>query len=140
MPSSPASIDFSCIASLSSVSRASSPISGIAYRRQPMGLGIDPEGEDDLVLPTMSLPSSSLHMMLPKWAGSAEGIKIGLLGKAESIQELVRALEADNELDVLDVGKGCIGVVRGDQLLATLFTSTSLELVSLLSTTMCMSG
>lgn len=81
------------------------------------------------MLPTMSLPSSSLHMSLPKFKGDVGGIKIGVVGKAESIQELVSALEASDQLDLVDVGKGLIGVARDGELLVTLVTSTSLELV-----------
>lgn len=131
VPSSPASIAFSCIASLSSISRASSPVSGIAYGH-PVGLGIGNAGGDDLVLPTMNLPSSSLHMSLPKFQGEVDGIKIGVVGTAASIQELIGSLEAEDGLGLVDVGKGLIGVTREEDLLVTLVTSNSLELVRLL--------
>lgn len=48
-----------------------------------MGMG-EEQGEDDLVLPTLSLPSSSLHMSLQRaimgLGGTGGGIKIALVG------------------------------------------------------------
>lgn len=122
IPSSPASFTFSCIASLSSLSRTSSPVSGIPYR--------DRLGEElDLVVPRLSLPSSSLHMSLPKFDGAiGETIKIGIIGSSEHVGEVLRGLQAEG-VDLVET-MGGIGVLRGDIVTMVIYTSSNVESVS----------
>lgn len=141
-PSSPASYTSmpSYVASISSVSRTSSPaplnlgfdtgftgFSGFAGRGMGAGTGT---GSEELVLPTLSLPSSSLHLSLRRWEGSgARGIRVALLGTSEMEKKLVRAL-GERE-DLVDMGRrGEIGVVRNGKIAATLITGLGGDQVS----------
>ena len=115
VPSSPASLT-SLPSYLSSLSRASSPISGVsAPASSPRGQRqySPSSGEndsrnsgipEDLVLPTLNLPSSSLHLSLEKWEGPFEGIRVALLGGTDSTRALMRALREKANLVELDGG------------------------------------
>lgn len=130
VPSSPASMSFS----FSSLSRTSSPVSGIGYRRRSqsaIGLGLG--GADDLVLPKLDLPSSSLHMSLPKLEAkqveNRDGaLKIGLLGGSGETGEMIRALADVPGVQLVDVGNA-VGVIRGTTLVAELVTARTIEQV-----------
>ena len=137
-PSSPASFTSlpSYVASVSSLSRTSSPVSGIGFRQSAphvgvglgQGLGGEGGGDDDLVLPTLNLPSSSLHVSLKTWNGAVGGIKIALVGGREVVQATLRGLA--DKVDSVDVGRGTVGVVRDGHVVATIFTCPSVEQVS----------
>lgn len=141
-PSSPASYTSmpSYVASISSVSRTSSPaplnmgfdtgytgFTGFTGRGMGAGAGT---GSEELVLPTLSLPSSSLHLSLRRWEGSgSRGIRVALLGSSEMEKKLVRAL-GERE-DLVDMGRrGEIGVVRNGEIAATLITGLGGDQVS----------
>lgn len=83
----------------------------------------------DLVLPMLSLPSSSLHLSLRPYTGPAEAVKIALAGSSESVKAFLRLLGHREEL--VDVGiKGAVGVTRGDKLQLILLTGLSALQVS----------
>jgi hypothetical protein len=94
-----------------------------------MGAGAG-TGSEELVLPTLSLPSSSLHLSLRRWEGSgSRGIRVALLGSSEMEKKLVRAL-GERE-DLVDMGRrGEIGVVRNGKIAATLITGLGGDQVS----------
>ena len=137
-PSSPASLAFSFTPSMSSVSRTSSPVSGIGYRRSHrsgLGMGMDGDEDDaegdDLVVPTLSLPSSSLHMSLRLYEGKVEdAVKIGLLGRAGHVGDVIRALHEVKGVELVDMGRGAVGVVKEQRVDAVLLTFASVEQVS----------
>jgi hypothetical protein len=123
-PSSPASYTSmpSYVASLSSISRTSSPA--------PLDYGHHARGaaSEELVLPTLSLPSSSLHLSLRKWEGEGRGVRIVLLSNED--KRLMRALGEREEL--VDMGRrGEVGVLREDKIVATLITGLDEDQVSI---------
>jgi len=149
-PSSNTSLP-SYVPSLSSLSRTSSPNSasvGNGARVHPshlhlsqglgMGMGIglasllpggleSSEGSGDLVLPTLSLPSSSLHLSLPRWTGEHDGIKVALLGDSAHIKRIIRELGEHEQ--VVQLNKGDIGVVRDSKVVLILMIGLTSEQV-----------
>ena len=146
--SSPASFTSlpSYVGSMSSLSRASSPVSGISgaaisretsysahhrfaglHEREYEGDEAAGSRSEELVLPTLSLPSSSLHLSLPKWEGEVSGVKVVLLGAMDKAQEAIRALGA--KLELVDVGEG-VGIVKDGGVVLILNISPRTELVS----------
>jgi len=125
-PSSPASFTSmpSYVASVSSVSRTSSPLGSAADFARHVGAG-----SEDLVLPMLSLPSTSLHMSLRRWEGEMGGNKVVLAGSSAATQKVMRGLGETCEL--ADMGrKGEVGVLRAGRMLAILITGLSGEQVS----------
>lgn len=84
-----------------------------------------------LVIPELSLPSSSLHLSLRKWDGPVGGAKIVLLGPPELTRRVVASLGEREELVEIQGRKGNIGVLRGDQVVGVVVTGMSQEQVSL---------
>ncbi|WVR07407.1 hypothetical protein IAU60_004448 [Kwoniella sp. DSM 27419] len=120
-PSSPASFTSmpSYVASLSSLSRTSSisPITGDHDRGHDHGRGSEYEHHDsiglgrladELILPTLALPSESLslHMSLPKWDGEQAGLSIALLGKRDKVEKLLRGLRDKSYMVEIPGGVG----------------------------------
>lgn len=101
--------------------------SGVS-RRGTVGGEKGEEGSADLVIPMLSLPSSSLHLSLRPYRGPVDGLKIALLGEVEEAKAFLRALEDKEEL--VQVGRQ-VGVVRGGKLEVVLLTGMSPEQVSL---------
>ena len=143
-PSSPASFTSlpSYVASLSSMSRTSSPVSGVSgpitYHLSPyadshkhaqaeQGLGMS-SGSQELVLPTLSLPSTSLHLSLRKWDGGDGIIRIALLGSKEEAQGVIRAL--GERVEMVETGRG-VGILRDGKAVLCLAMYETTELVSL---------
>ncbi|WWC63170.1 uncharacterized protein I303_105770 [Kwoniella dejecticola CBS 10117] len=125
-PSSPASFTSmpSYVASLSSLSRTSSisPMGIHEYDAQRSG-----SIEDELVLPTLTLPSESLslHMSLSKWQeddtqDDDAGLKLALLGSREEVEACLRRLRESEHL--VEVSPG-VGIVRGGKVVLRLMTS-----------------
>jgi hypothetical protein len=154
-PSSPAS--YSSLptygASISSLSRTSSPIAvvdDVVPRRPRWRAGeTEPEqatvsasqdaknDQDDLVLPTLNLPVSSLHLSatsaneldLPSWDGNGvEGIKVILVGSEEHKARVMRALAGKEHLVSLGFGRG-VGVVRDGVLVGVVHSGVKAEQV-----------
>ncbi|WWC71681.1 uncharacterized protein I206_105639 [Kwoniella pini CBS 10737] len=126
-PSSPASFTSmpSYVASLSSLSRTSSI--------SPMGINeYNPHHhagsgsiEDDLVLPTLALPSESLslHMSLSKWQqydNHLAGSSIALLGPREDVERCLRRLRDSEHLVEIKSG---VGVVRDGKIVLRIITT-----------------
>ncbi|ORY35417.1 hypothetical protein BCR39DRAFT_596150 [Naematelia encephala] len=107
-PSSPAS--FTSMPTVSSMSRTSSPIGDADFR-----------GPEGLVLPTLSLPSTSLHMSLRRWDGEARGIKVVLLGSTGVVRRSLRELGERLELVEL-ASRGEVGIVRDGKVQIILVT------------------
>ncbi|WVQ99880.1 hypothetical protein IAU59_007023 [Kwoniella sp. CBS 9459] len=149
-PSSPASFTSmpSYVASLSSLSRTSS--------LSPFGLDHDQDqehnhdhdrddqhrygalhpsalmggGSDELVLPTLALPSESLslHLSLPRWSGPEEsGLRVVLLGEREIVEKTLRGVRERCEMVEL---KGGVGLVKEGKVVVRISTAfRSLEQV-----------
>ncbi|WRT68270.1 uncharacterized protein IL334_005246 [Kwoniella shivajii] len=129
-PSSPASFTSmpSYVASLSSLSRTSSI--------SPLGMGDYPHhhhhnhhhlsedgNEDELVLPTLSLPSESLslHMSLSKWTESPEGaLGVILLGSREEVEKTLRKIREKEHL--VEIKGGVVGIVRNGKVQLRIIT------------------
>ena len=125
-PSSPASFTSmpSYVASVSSVSRTSSPLGSAGDFARQVGAA-----SQDLVLPMLSLPSTSLHMSLRRWEGEFLGIKVVLAGSQEATQKIIRGLGERSEL--AEMGrKGEVGIVRAGRVEGMLITGLSSEQVS----------
>ncbi|KAK6910595.1 hypothetical protein I203_104627 [Kwoniella mangroviensis CBS 8507] len=118
-PSSPASFTSmpSYVASLSSLSRTSSisPMGINEYSSQ------HPHITDELVLPTLALPSESLslHMSLNKWTGEEGGLGVILLGEREDVQRCLRRLRDEEALVEIQQG---VGVVRDGKIAMRIMT------------------
>ncbi|WWC93663.1 hypothetical protein V866_000498 [Kwoniella sp. B9012] len=124
-PSSPASFTSmpSYVASLSSLSRTSSisPVGINEYNSH------HPHITDELVLPTLALPSESLslHMSLNKWTGEEGGVGVILLGEKEDVQKCLRRLRDEEALVEIQQG---VGVVRDGKIAMRIMTGyTSAE-------------
>lgn len=100
------------------------------YNHAQKGCEEEEEEAPDLVIPTLSLPSSSLHLSLRPFIGRVEGIKIALVGDAEETKAFLRLLEAQEELVEVNRAKGWIGVMRAGELAAVLITGLSVIQVS----------
>ncbi len=127
-PSSPASFTSmpSYVASVSSVSRTSSPIGSASDFARHIAAS---SGSEDLVLPMLSLPSTSLHMSLRRWDGEVGGIKVVVVGGQVGTQRLMKGLGERCEL--AEMGKkGEVGVVRAGRMVAVLITGLNDEQVS----------
>lgn len=134
-PSSPASLESypSCIASLSSLSRTSSPSdwdwkhplsrSLAAADLENQGLGLERDAE--LVLPTLSLPSTSLHLGLERWPGLPSGTRIALLSSPEKSRDVLGALATRHTC--VQLAHGAVGVVNDGVLVATILTGHSVN-------------
>ena len=127
-PSSPASFTSmpSYVASTSSVSRTSSPIGSAADFARHVGAG-----SEDLVLPMLRLPSTSLHMSLRKWEGEGEvsGLKVVLAGSHAATQKVLRTLRERCEL--AEMGRtGEVGVIRAGRVVMMLSTGLPGDQVS----------
>ena len=135
VPSSPASVSFSCIASLSSVSRTSSPVSRTGSGSYG-ALGTEGEqGEDDLVLPTLSLPSSSLHMSLQRAIAGLGvphgGLKVALVGDVDGLMD---GLSERSGWELGRMGsEGRVGILHDGKVIATIITGT-IDMVRYLAT------
>ncbi|WVW85756.1 hypothetical protein I302_107794 [Kwoniella bestiolae CBS 10118] len=120
-PSSPASFTSmpSYVASLSSLSRTSSisPMGIHEYNQQLAHGGL----VDELVLPTLALPSESLslHMSLNKWSDEEGGLGVILLGEREEVQRCLRRLREKEELVEIQSG---VGVVREGKIALRIIT------------------
>ncbi|ORX38623.1 hypothetical protein BD324DRAFT_370511 [Kockovaella imperatae] len=150
-PSSPASFTSlpSYVGSMSSLSRTSSPISGISgpsinrefsdavhsrippHYRDSSAESLLQGGEhlghrsEELVIPMLSLPSSSLHLSLASWHGETNMIKVVLLGEVELAREVIRVLE--NRVQIVHLDKGGIGIVKNDKVVLSLTIASSVE-------------
>lgn len=93
----------------------------------------DEDGEEevpDLVIPMLSLPSSSLHLSLRPYGGQVEGLKIALVGDMATSRAFLRALGESEEL--VDIGKrrgGGIGIIRDGRLQAVIITGLTVSQV-----------
>ena len=124
-PSSPNSFTSmpSYVASISSVSRTSSPLgSATDFARQVNA------GSEDLVLPMLSLPSTSLHMSLRRWDGEVGGIKVFVAGSQEATKSFTGRLGERCELAEMGI-EGKIGILRAGRMVAMLFTGSNTEQV-----------
>jgi hypothetical protein len=72
------------------------------------------EEDQDLVIPVLSLPSSSLHLSFREYEGVAEGVKIALVGDVAASRSFLRAL--GEKEDLVDLGKNGVGMVRDGKL------------------------
>ncbi|CAK9782777.1 hypothetical protein CC85DRAFT_305181 [Cutaneotrichosporon oleaginosum] len=129
-PSSPASFD-SMSVTLSSLSRTSSlledwrPYDSEAERRGLDALGLETRpvpqrAGTELVLPTLSLPSTSLHLGLERWNGAPAGTRIALLAGPERTRDVLGALAARRKC--VQLPHGHVGVVEHGRLSATILT------------------
>lgn len=141
VPSSPASFTSlpSYVASLSSASRTSSPVSGYGQRHFSPGRDGAREvsggsgGGDDLVLPRLHLPSSSLHASLPRLHNVTQAtscdLKIALVGSKEQYQGVITGLLGIG-IHLVDLGAGAVGIVKEGVLAASVRLYTNVETVS----------
>ena len=143
-PPSPTSLTSmpSYVASLSSASGSSSP-AGPANARTDSTYGIPASGAvlaamararhgAELVIPELSLPSSSLHLSLRDWEGSVQGVRVVLLGPAELTKRVIRAIGEREECVSVKPGgrgKGLVGVVKADRMIGILETGVTAEQV-----------
>ncbi|OCF37817.1 hypothetical protein I316_00041 [Kwoniella heveanensis BCC8398] len=135
-PSSPASFTSmpSYVASLSSLSRTSSI--------SPFGLDHYHDhdahhhsghnttftttitgGSDELILPTLALPSESLslHLSLSKWSGNEDsGLSVVLLGEREEVEKTLRGLRERCEMVET---KGGVGLMKEGKLVVRIKTA-----------------
>lgn len=89
----------------------------------------------ELVIPELSLPSSSLHLSLRDWDGPVQGVKVVLLGPADLTKRVIRAIgETEECVSVRQEGrgKGVVGVVRDGRMLGSVETGATAEQVCLL--------
>ncbi|GMK59130.1 hypothetical protein CspeluHIS016_0701450 [Cutaneotrichosporon spelunceum] len=130
-PSSPASLESMCVTSISSLSRTSSliddwrPYDSEAERRDLDVLGLETRsltqrGDTELVLPTLSLPSTSLHLGLERWNGEPAGTRVALLAGPERTRDVLGALAARRKC--VQLPHGHVGVVENGHLTATVLT------------------
>ncbi|BEJ12657.1 hypothetical protein CspHIS471_0211170 [Cutaneotrichosporon sp. HIS471] len=130
-PSSPASLESMCVTSISSLSRTSSllddwrPYDSEAERRGLDALGLETRpisqrGDTELVLPTLSLPSTSLHLGLERWNGEPAGTRVALLAGPERTRDVLGALAARRKC--VQLPHGHVGVVENGHLAATILT------------------
>lgn len=143
-PGSPASLDSMCVTSLSSLSRTSSLLEDWRHplSRSDATLDLDSENERrgldalgletrrhatvgqragaELVLPTLSLPSTSLHLGLDRWSGPPSGTRIALLASPERTRDVLGALAAKRKC--VQLPHGHVGVVNNGRLQATVLT------------------
>ncbi|KAL1408725.1 hypothetical protein Q8F55_005538 [Vanrija albida] len=88
-------------------------------------LGLGPRGSEELVLPTLSLPSTSLHLGLDRWPGAGEGTRVALLASPERTRDVLGALAARRRC--VQLGRGEVGIVdhSGEGLEATVLSGLS---------------
>lgn len=85
-------------------------------------------GSEELVLPMLNLPSSSLQG-LPRWQGGRGcSLKAIVLGSRDETRRLIEELR--EEVEVVQLGKDEIGVVRGGKIAAVLMTGLDCDEVS----------
>ncbi|WWC90822.1 uncharacterized protein L201_005759 [Kwoniella dendrophila CBS 6074] len=133
-PSSPASftsMPYSYVASLSSLSRTSSisPMGLAEYQQHHNHCHNQHHVEliqNELVLPTLSLPSESLslHMSLSKWSGDSQeseegGLGIILLGGREQVEKTLREVRDIEQLVEIKSG---VGIVRNGKIALRIIT------------------
>lgn len=90
---------------------------GLETRR---GAPVGGRGSAELVLPTLSLPSTSLHLGLDRWNGSPSGTRIALLADPERTRDVLGALAAKRKC--VQLPHGHVGVVEDGRLQATVLT------------------
>lgn len=136
-PSSPASLASlpSCTASLSSLSRLSSPADWdqrAQFMRPSAGSAASASsvaGErQELVLPTLALPNTSLHLGLERWAGEGAGTRIALVAPPERTRDILAVIAAKRKC--VQLAHGEVGVVARSstgygELEATIITGLS---------------
>lgn len=124
-PSSPASLASlpSCVASMSSLSRVSSPADW--DWRHPLSRSVatvdskeDDEhrhsGSAELVLPTLSLPTTSLHLGLERWDSPGQGTRIALIAGPERTRDILGVLASHRSCVQLPHGEiGILGTPNG---------------------------
>lgn len=137
-PSSPASYTSlpSYVASLSSLSRMSSPMAGIDLDGEGY-LDEGAEGMEGLVLPMLNLPSESLHASASGFKGkelvgdadgTAGGVVIVILGEIEVVDGLIGELRGSGE--VLERRDGEVRIVRDGKIWARLIIGLDGDQVS----------
>lgn len=118
-PSSPASLASlpSCTASLSSLSRLSSPADWDQHAQfmRPGAPGSAASASSvagerqELVLPTLALPDTSLHLGLERWAGEGAGTRIALVAPPERTRDVLAIIAAKRKC--VQLAHGEVGVV-----------------------------
>lgn len=117
-PSSPASLASlpSCTASMSSLSRLSSPADWdqrAHFARSGASAsvsGASVAGErQELVLPTLALPNTSLHLGLERWAGEGAGTRIALVAPPERTRDILAVIAGKRKC--VQLAHGEVGVV-----------------------------
>ncbi|TXT10803.1 hypothetical protein VHUM_02308 [Vanrija humicola] len=84
-----------------------------------------PRGSEELVLPTLSLPSTSLHLGLDRWPGPSEGTRVALLASPERTRDVLGALAMRRRC--VQLSRGEVGIVdhSGEVLEATVLSGLS---------------
>lgn len=85
--------------------------------------------EQDIVIPVLSLPSSSLHLSFRAYEGVVEGVKIALVGDISASRAFLRAL-GERE-DLVNLGKSGVGLIRDGKLEVVFILGFSEQHVSL---------
>ncbi|KAL7423499.1 hypothetical protein Q5752_001079 [Cryptotrichosporon argae] len=88
---------------------------GDAHRHRPAPDSLGASNE--LVLPTLSLPSSSLHLSFPRTEATERGLRVAVVGPADDAKAALRTLSTSENM--VDVGHGRVGVVRDGHMVAT---------------------